>query len=148
MTGVSRLWKLAVERAPGVVDGFQQWHDAGRDRHVVDEMPAGVAVGPVQPPSRNAVTQSREGTGGPVRAELGVGGVPGHPAFHQDHVVATDLVLHAYLMLCMLRDLLLTPALDAGEVGLGKINSHLGRLSVDIGEVAGAGTSSGLWSWW
>jgi hypothetical protein len=84
--------RLSMERAPGVVDGFQQWHDAGRGRHVVDEVPAGVAVGPVQPPSRGAVTQSREGTGGPLRAERCVGGVPGHPAFHQDHVVAADLV--------------------------------------------------------
>lgn len=84
---------LSVERAPGVVDGFQQWHDAGRGWHVVDEVPAGVAVGPVQPPSRSAVTQSREGAGGPLRAELCVRGVPGHPAFHQNHVVAAGLVL-------------------------------------------------------
>ena len=109
-----------MECAPGVVDSFQQWHDAGRGRQVVDEVPAGVAVGPVQPPSRSAVTQSRKGTGSPVRTELCVRGVPGHPAFHQDHVGATDLVLQAYLMLCMLRDPLLTPALDAGEIGLGR----------------------------
>jgi len=91
--GVSRMWKLSVERAPGAVDGFQQWHDAGRGRHVIDEVPAGVAVGPVQPPSRDAVTQSRERTGGPSRAELCIGGIPGRPAFHQDHVAAADLVL-------------------------------------------------------
>jgi hypothetical protein len=95
----------------------------------------GVAVGPVQPPSPSAVTQSREETGGPLRAELCVGGIPGHPAFHQDHVLATDLVLQAYLMLCTLRDPLLTPAMDAGEVDIGKINGHPARLSVDIGQV-------------
>lgn len=121
-----------MKRAPGVVDGFQQWHDADRGRHVVDEVPAGVAVGPVQPPSPSAVTQSRKGTGGPLRTELCIGGIPRHPAFHQDHVVATDLVFQAYLMLCMLRDPLLTPELDAGEVGLGEINSHPARLVVDI----------------
>jgi len=87
------MWMLSVERAPGVVDGFEQGRDADRGWHVVDEVPAGGAVGPVQPPSRSAVTQSREGAGGPLRAELGVRGVPGHPAFHQDHVVAADLVL-------------------------------------------------------
>jgi hypothetical protein len=87
------MWMLSVKRAPGVVDGFQQWDDADRGWHVVDEVPAGVAVGPVQPPSRSAVMQSREGAGGPLRAELGVRGVPGHPAFYQDHVVAADLVL-------------------------------------------------------
>jgi hypothetical protein len=43
-----RMWKLSVERAPEVVDGFQQWHDANRGWHVVDEVPAGVAIGPVQ----------------------------------------------------------------------------------------------------
>ena len=56
-----RMWKLSVERAPEVVDGFQQWHDANRGWHVVDEVPAGVAIGPVQPPSRSAVTQPRVG---------------------------------------------------------------------------------------
>ena len=71
-----------------------------------------------------------------MRAELCVGGVPWHPAFHQDHVVATDLVLQAYLMLCMLRDPLPTPAMDAGQVGIGEINGHPARLSVDIGQVA------------
>jgi hypothetical protein len=35
-------------------------------------------------------------------------------------------------MLCMLRDPLLTPELDAGEVGLGEINGHPARLVVDI----------------
>jgi hypothetical protein len=111
-----------VERAPGVVDGVQQWHDVGRGRHIIDEVPARVAVGPVQPPSPSAVTQSREGTGSPLRAERCVGGIPGHPTFHQDHVVATNLMLQAYLMLCTLRDPLLTPALNAREVGRGEIN--------------------------
>ena len=92
--------------------------------------------GPVQPPSPSAVTQLREGTCGPLRAERCVGGVPGHPAFHQDHVVATDLVLQAYLMLCMLRDPLPTPAMDAGEVDIREINGHPARLSVNIGQVA------------
>jgi len=82
-----------VKRAPRVVDGFQQRDDASRGRHVVDEVPASVAVGPVQPPSRSTVTQSREGTSGPFRTERCVGGIPGYPAFHQDHVVAADLVL-------------------------------------------------------
>ena len=39
-------------------------------------------------------------------------------------------------MLCILGDPLLAPALDAGEVGLGEIDGHPGRLSVDIGEVS------------
>jgi hypothetical protein len=39
-------------------------------------------------------------------------------------------------MLGMLGDPLLTPALDASEVGLGEVDSHAGRLSVDISEVA------------
>jgi SAM-dependent methyltransferase len=39
-------------------------------------------------------------------------------------------------MLCILGDPLLAPALDAGEVGLGEIDGHPGRLPVDIGEVA------------
>jgi hypothetical protein len=43
------MWTLSVERAPGIVDGFQQGHDAARGWHVVDKVPAGVAVGPVQP---------------------------------------------------------------------------------------------------
>ena len=64
-----------------------------------------------------------------MRAELCVRGIPGHPAFDQDHVVATDLVLQAYLMLCMLRDPLLTPAMDAAEVDMGEINGHPARLS-------------------
>jgi hypothetical protein len=42
-------------------------------------------------------------------------------------------------MLRMLRDPLLTPALDAGEVGLGEINGHPARLLVDIGEVVEQG---------
>jgi hypothetical protein len=42
-------------------------------------------------------------------------------------------------MLGMLGDPLLTPALDASEVGLGEIDGHAGRLSVDIGEVAAQG---------
>jgi hypothetical protein len=42
-------------------------------------------------------------------------------------------------VLCMLRDPLLTPALDAGEIGLGKINGHPARLSVDIGQVSAQG---------
>jgi len=49
--------------------------------------------------------------------------------------LATDLALQAYLMLCTLRDPLLTPAMDAGEVDIGKINGHPARLSVDIGQV-------------
>lgn len=125
-----------MERAPGVVDGFQQRHHAGRGRHVVDEVPAGVAVRPIQPPSHSTVTQSREGTCTPLRAERCVGGVPGHPAFHHDHVVTADFVLQAYLVQCMIGDLLHAPALDADEVGFGEINGHPGRLSVDIGEVA------------
>jgi hypothetical protein len=36
----------------------------------------------------------------------------------------------------MLGDPLLTPVLDTNEVGLGEINGHTGRLSVDIGEIA------------
>jgi hypothetical protein len=39
-------------------------------------------------------------------------------------------------MLGVLGDPLLTPALDASEVDLGKINGHPSRLSVDVGEVA------------
>jgi hypothetical protein len=35
----------------------------------------------------------------------------------------------------MLGDPLLTPALNASQVGLGQIDGHAGRLSVDIGEV-------------
>ena len=79
-------------------------------------------------------------------AERCVGSIPGHSAFHQDHVVAPDLVFEAYLVLCTVGDPLLTPALDAGEVGLGEIEGHPGRLSVDIGS-SGAGTSSGFRSW-
>jgi hypothetical protein len=37
-------------------------------------------------------------------------------------------------MLCTLGDALLTPALDAGEIGLGEIEGHPGRLSIDIGK--------------
>jgi hypothetical protein len=81
-----------VKRAPRVVDGFQQGYDASCGRHVVDEVPAGVAVGPIQPPSRRAVAQSREGTRGPLRAERCVRAVPRHSAFHKDHVVAADLM--------------------------------------------------------
>lgn len=39
-------------------------------------------------------------------------------------------------MLCIFGNPLLAPALDAGEVGFGEIDGHLGRLSIDIGEVA------------
>jgi hypothetical protein len=70
-----------------------------------------------------------------LRTELYVGGIPEHPVFRQDPVVATDLVLQAYLMLCTLGDPLLAPALDAGEGGLGEIDGHPGRLSAGIGEV-------------
>jgi hypothetical protein len=50
-----------VERALRVVDGFQHGSEARRGRHVSDEVPASVAVGPVQPPSHSAMPQSREG---------------------------------------------------------------------------------------
>lgn len=47
-------------------------------------------------------------------------------------------------MLCIFGNPLLAPALDAGEVGFGEIDGHLGRLSIDIGEVAVRGS----WCWW
>jgi len=93
-----------MQRVRGVVDGFQQGYDAGCGRHVVDEVPVCVAVGPTSSLSRSAVAQSREGTGGPLWAKRCVGGIPGHSAFHQDHVVAADLVFEAYLVLCTLGD--------------------------------------------
>ena len=111
--------KLPVERALRVIDGVQQGSDASRDRHVGDEVPAGVAVGPVQPPPHSTVTQSRQRTGSPLRAKRCVGGIARYPAFHQDHVAAADVVFEAYLMLSTLGDALLTPALDAGKIGLG-----------------------------
>lgn len=67
-----------------------------------------------------------------MRAEWCVGGIPRHSAFHQDHVVTADVVFEAYLMLGTLGDALLTPALDAGEIGLGEIKSHPGSLSIGI----------------
>ena len=54
-----------------------------------------------------------------MRAKRCVGGIPRYPAFHQDHVAAADVVFEAYLMLSTLGDALLTPALDAGKIGLG-----------------------------
>ena len=124
-----------MERALRVVDGFQQGSAARRGRHVSDEVPASVVIGPVQPPFHSAMPQSREGTGSPFRAERCVGGIPRHSAFHQGHVVTADLVFEAYLMLGTLGDPLLTPALDASEIGLRKIKSHPGSLSIDIGEL-------------
>jgi hypothetical protein len=46
--------------------------------------------------------------------------------------VTADVVFEAYLMLGTLGDALLTPALDAGEIGLGEIKSHPGSLSIGI----------------
>jgi hypothetical protein len=37
-------------------------------------------------------------------------------------------------MLCTHGDPLLTPALNAGKIGLGEIKGHPGRLSINIGE--------------
>jgi hypothetical protein len=62
-------------------------------------------------------------------------GIPRHSAFHRGHVVTADVVFEAYLMLGTLGDALLTPALDAGKIGVRKITSHPCSLSIDIGEL-------------
>ena len=59
-----------------VVDDLQRGCEVCGGGHVVDQVPAAIAVGLVQPPSVEAVASLSEGSRGPLRAVVGVPGCP------------------------------------------------------------------------
>jgi hypothetical protein len=98
-----------------VVDDLQRGCEVCGGGHVVDRVPAAIAVGPVQPPSVEAVASLSEGSRGPLRAVVWV---PGCPALRDSHGVVVGLVFQAGLMLGVGGDPLPAPALEVGEVGV------------------------------
>src|SRR6202044_716945 len=61
-------WEGLPEGAAGFVDHLQQRGGRGLCGHVLEQVPAGVAVGPVQPPAGAVVAELGDRPPGPLRA--------------------------------------------------------------------------------
>jgi hypothetical protein len=93
------------ERAVGFVDDVQQGSRRCLGGYVLEQVPAGVAVGPVQPPTGPVVSQLRDRPSGPLGPKVFA---PGCPDLVDRHVRSAHGVLDTDLMTSVLGDALFT----------------------------------------
>jgi DNA (cytosine-5)-methyltransferase 1 len=109
------LGGCSPERSAGFVDDVEQWCGRGLGWDVLEQVPAGVAVGPVEPPAGAVVSQLGYGSAGPLGSEVLA---PGGASLEDRHVRAAHGVLDADLVAGVLGDVLGAPAGDLAQVGV------------------------------